>query len=246
MRSEYQKYGCAAVACVLLLILTQTWHKVACHIFVQTCSPISLVRLAQVAFNLDTMPHRHGAGNSDTEAKLGSTADNSSTRQCTPLWSEGEDPRWALLLASPKSGSTYTQQMLNSHSHVKFGTERLLENYRECRLRPEGHCGWSDTRDHLEQIFTKYRKTAWYHEVKVVGFKIQYEHIAPELRGDFAAWLACNQINVLHLSRCAPISHPAHTPIRTYSCMTVIHTRNATITRGASHNAVACTQGRGR
>eukprot|EP01044_Picomonas_judraskeda_P011681 COSAG03_NODE_1612_length_3770_cov_6.621666_4_plen_69_part_00 len=38
----------------------------------------------------------------------------------------------------------------------------------------------------------------------VVGFKIQYEHIAPELRPEFARWLACNQ--ALSLPPSLPLS----------------------------------------
>lgn len=39
-----------------LLMLTQIWHKIACYIFVQTCSPISITRMFQLIFNLDQIP----------------------------------------------------------------------------------------------------------------------------------------------------------------------------------------------
>ena len=72
-------------------------------------------------------------------------------------------------------------------------------------MRAQGHCGWPETQARLEEVFKDYRRQAWYEGRMVVGFKIQYEHIAPELRPDFARWLACNQIYVLHLTRGAVV-----------------------------------------
>jgi len=194
---------CAAL-CAVLLLLTQVWHRLACRIFVQTCSPISLSRLALLAFNLDLMPV-HDRATSSGALAVGGAGRNASRWQCAPAWREGE-PRWAVLLASPKSGSTFVQQMLHSHPRIHFGRERLLPHYRDCRQRHGGSCPWAETRSVLEQVFRDYRKEYWYGPaMSVVGYKIQYDHIPPELRPEFARWLACNQISVLHLSRGAVV-----------------------------------------
>lgn len=87
----------------------------------------------------------------------------------------------------------------------RFGRERILDAYRDCRVRAEGHCGWPETRARIEDVFMNYRNEAWYEGSMVVGFKVQYEHIAQELRPDFARWLECNQVDVLHLSRGAVV-----------------------------------------
>jgi hypothetical protein len=220
---------CAVLCVIFLFLTTQVWHKIACHVFVQTCSPIGLGRLALVFFNLDRMP---STGDRTTSSGVVAAAQGDDTSQCTPMW-EPHEPRWAILLASPKSGSTYVQQMLNSHPKIwcaprltqidchtrfrtghntifffcsgRFGRERILEAYRNCRVRTEGHCSWPETQDKLEEAFKDYRRQAWYDGRKVVGFKIQYDHVAPELRPDFSRWLACNQIDVLHLSRGAVV-----------------------------------------
>ena len=67
---------------------------------------------------------------------------------CNPIWKEGE-PRWSILLATPKSGSTYVQQMINSHPRVWFGRERIMEGYRDCRKEAAGHCTWEETKEML-------------------------------------------------------------------------------------------------
>ena len=189
---------CAAV-CVLWLLLVQFWHKIACHIFVQTCSPLGLGPMILALFNLDPMPT--GSARTASSAVV-AAGQGDGGEHCEPLWREGE-PRWVILLSSPKSGSTYVQQMLNSHPKIWFGRERILETYRDCRVRPEGHCGWAETQEKIEQVFQNYRDQAWYEGRQVVGFKIQYEHIAPELRPDFARWLGASA-HEPHLSHISP------------------------------------------
>ena len=106
-------------ACALLLVIGQFWHKIACQIFVQTCSPIGLGRLALVFFNLDPMPTTSAQTASSAVA---AAAQGDDPNQCAAIW-DSDEPRWAILLASPKSGSTYVQQMLNSHPKIWCAAE---------------------------------------------------------------------------------------------------------------------------
>ena len=192
------------VGCLGLVLVGLLWHKVTCLLFVHMCSPISLSRMVRVVLNLDRMPT--AARSRSAEAALAYAG--APLAACEPARAGAggaEEPRWALLLASPKSGSTFVQQMLNSHKAIWFGRERILDAYRACRTRAEGRCSWEETRASIEEVFLGYREEDWYSRKDVVGFKIQYEHIPPEVRPEFAAWLACNDVAVLHLSRGAVV-----------------------------------------
>ena len=158
----------AVVAAVAVTLLLRHWHQVTCGFFVHLCSPISLWRLGALALNLDRMPAAPAGG--DPNRVLGGLGGGST---CTPLARRpGDAVRWAVLLASPKSGSTFVQQTLDGHPAVYFGTERLLDFYRDCRVNPAGHCGWPATRAVLEEVFVGYMNDPHvYTTQQVVGFK---------------------------------------------------------------------------
>lgn len=203
-RMSGRRMVCACV-CAGVLLVGMLWHKVTCLFFVHMCSPISLSRMARVALNLDRMPT--SARSRSAEAALQQYAGDRALPECKPVRQgvDDKEPQWVILLASPKSGSTFVQQMLNSHQAILFGRERILDAYRECRTRAEGRCSWDETQGSLESVFMEYRAKGWYPTKQVVGFKVQYEHIPAELRPEFAAWLECNNVTVLHLNRGAVV-----------------------------------------
>lgn len=143
-----------------------------------------------MALNLDRIPETPPEG-------AETVYDDSYT--CIPIV---RNKRWSIQLASPKSGSTLLQQMLHAHADVYFGRERLLDFYRRCRVEAEGHCGWSRTQQELERVFSQYEEEP---RAKVVGFKIQYDHVPPALWPQFFQWLECNQVSVIHLTRAAVV-----------------------------------------
>jgi LPS sulfotransferase NodH len=118
-------------------------------------------------------------------------------------------PKGFVLLSAQRTGSSWVQEMLNSHPRISAYTELFLPNAR-------GYPVWEPSdvefaRSYLEResawprVLTKHLKTLtylkqfWRNHERVVGFKFMYRHALyfPEV----LPYVALQRISVIHLVR---------------------------------------------
>jgi hypothetical protein len=118
------------------------------------------------------------------------------------------DRSFGILLATPKSGSTWVETRLTTNPEIYIGSEWMLELNRACKLRAfSDPCTWADYAEQLEKgidMVAGQRKPGRVPPI-ILGFKVQYDHIPEEFRNDFAQWLNCREAFVIHLVRGAAI-----------------------------------------
>jgi hypothetical protein len=123
-------------------------------------------------------------------------------------------PRWIVLLASQRSGSTWINRELGRHRPaISFGGEALLDMARACRSSPlmaarrASQCDWPAVRTRLEDALGRLARgpTGDGTPATVVGVRVMYDHLLPHHRRPFAEWAACRRVSVVHIVRRAVI-----------------------------------------
>lgn len=189
--------------CILVIVLLlRTSHNVTCRVWIVLCSEwwSNIDLLVSTAFSTSTLVTLTALDKIPKAPAVVSSSVSSSQCPKSKISARPAKPRWMILLSSQKSGSTWTQQKLNSHPKVTLGNERLMDFSRSCN----GKCSWEETRGKIEEIMVDY-SIRYSRDSNVVGFNIQYDQIPDPQRRDFAEWVHCNGVGIIHLIKSASI-----------------------------------------
>ena len=190
------RFCCYIIVLVLILIsLTLTYHHYTCQIWVSLCTDWFL-NLPLLISSMDKMPVEGKIVTKNVATNLLCDGSMNNTKRANSGVS------WVILLASQKTGSTWLQQTLDSHEKITLGNERLLDYMRNCKASKES-CKWPQIQQKIEDIMYSYEKK--HTKSSVVGFNIQYDQIIADQREDFARWVYCKNVVVIHLIRSASI-----------------------------------------